>query len=167
MYHAWISDPVVARYLTWRTSTRAESLIKLAEALQETHKQPRSKYFLAVVLRENDQIIGEAGFTIKSQGEGGGVAEMGYFLLQEYWGKGYASEAAELMIGYCFSVLGLHKVTADCDAENRASEGVMKKCGLIREAYRQKHYLLDGKWRDRLDYALLYEDWIMSQDLAE
>jgi ribosomal-protein-alanine N-acetyltransferase len=159
VYHSWLSDPVVAKYLKWRASTREESFIQLAEALRENDRNPRTKYFFAIVLHENDRIIGDAGFTIESQGESGGIANLGYFLLQEYWGKGYATEATGLMIRYCFTALGLHKVTAGCDAENRASERVMQKCGMKREAYRKKHFLLDGKWRDRLEYALLYEDW--------
>jgi ribosomal-protein-alanine N-acetyltransferase len=163
VFHAWLSDPVVAQYLTWRTSTPDESLILLAEALRENNSHPRAKDYFAIVMKANDQIIGEAGFTVESRAENGGVADLGYFLLKEYWGKGYATEATELMIGYCFTVLGLHKVTASCDAENRSSENVMKKCGLEREAYQKKQYLLEGKWRDRLEYGLLREDWITSR----
>ena len=167
VFHSWLSDPVIAQYLTWRTSTLEESFIKLAESLREINTHPRTKYFLAMVLNDTHRIIGEAGFTIESKAEYGGVADLGYFLLKEYWGKGYATEATEMMIRYCFTVLGLHKVTAECDAENRASESVMKRCGMKREAYREKQYLLGGKWRDRLDYALLYEDWITDGDLYE
>jgi ribosomal-protein-alanine N-acetyltransferase len=164
VFHAWLSDPVVAQYLAWRTATLEESLIQLAEALRENDAHPRTKYYFAIVLNANDQIIGEAGFTIESRGESGGVANLGYFLLKDYWGQGYATEATELMIGYCFTVLGLHKVTAGCDAKNRASERVMQKCGLEREAYRKQHFLLDGRWRDRLEYALLYKDWLTSPE---
>lgn len=167
MYHAWISDPAVMHFLSWRTTTRDESLVRLAEAILEKDKIPRTRYYLAVVLHEDECIIGEAGFTVLSRGETGGIAEIGYFLLPEYWGKGYASEATELMIGYCFTELGLHKVMATCDAENRASESVMKKCGMLREAYRRQQSLLDGRWRDRLEYAIFHEDWIKHQNLYE
>jgi RimJ/RimL family protein N-acetyltransferase len=166
-YHAWLSNPIVTRYLSWRVTTEEESLIRLSEGLQEIHKRPRLKYFLAVALKENDHIIGEAGFTIQSRNETGGIAEIGYFFLQEHWGKGYATEAAGLLIEYCFSQLGLHKVIATCDAENRASESVMKKCSMQREAHQRKHALLDGEWRDRLGYAIFYEDWIKQRNLSK
>jgi ribosomal-protein-alanine N-acetyltransferase len=157
-FHAWLSNPVVTQYLSWRTTTLEESFVRLADAIRENERQPRTKYFLAVVLKATGALIGEAGFTIESRGETGGVANLGYFLLEPYWGQGYASEAMRLMIGYCFTTLGLHKVTADCDAENTASEKVMLRCGMVREACRRKHALLDGEWRDRLEYALLRED---------
>ena len=163
VFHSWLSDPIVAQYLSWRTSTVEESFIQLADALRENDKEPRTKYYFAIVLNERDPIIGEAGFTVQSKAECGGIAEMGYFLVPLYWGKGYATEATQLMLTYCFTGLKLHKVVAGCDADNRASENVLKRCGLEREAYRKKHHLLDGKWRDRLEYALLYEDWIKYQ----
>jgi [ribosomal protein S5]-alanine N-acetyltransferase len=158
-YHAWLSDPVTTHYLSWRSTSREASLIKLAEAMYENELQPRRKYFFAVVLKDTRQVIGDAGFTIESQNDQGGVAELGYFLLKPYWGQGYATEAVQLLLAYCFSVLHLHKVTATCDAENHASERVMQKCGMTREAARKKHTLLEGEWRDRVEYALLVENW--------
>ncbi len=159
-FHSWLSDPVVTQYLTWRTFNREESLIRLAEALQENEVFPRIKYFFAIVRKENDVIIGEAGFTITSKAEYGGIADLGYFLLKSYWGLGYASEAVRLMIDYCFNILNLHKIIASCESENAASLKVMEKCGMQQEAYRTKHAFRDGQWHDRLEYALLYEEWL-------
>ena len=166
VYHTLLSDPLTASYLSWRPTSRQASLIQLAEALYENEAQPRRKYYLAVVLKDTRQIIGNAGFTIESQNDQGGVAELGYFLLKPYWGQGYASEAVQLLVAYCFSVLDLHKVTATCDAENHASEHVMQKCGMTHEATRKKHTLLDGEWRDPLEYALLVENWDRSTHAA-
>jgi ribosomal-protein-alanine N-acetyltransferase len=84
---------------------------------------------------------------------------MGYFLLEPYWGYGYATEAARLMIGYCFTVLKLHKVTAGCDAGNLASERVMIKCGMKRTASRIRARGRNGEPRRRVEYALLSGEW--------
>jgi RimJ/RimL family protein N-acetyltransferase len=159
VFHTWLSDPNVAHYLSWRSSTLEESFIQLAAALQENHREPRIKYFFAIILKANNCIIGDAGFTVAARAEDGGIADLGYFLLKPYWGKGYATEATQVLIAYCFTTLNLHKVIASCDSDNLASEHVMKKCGMEREAYRQKHLRLNGEWRDRLEYALLYDDW--------
>lgn len=163
VFHSWLSDPSVAYYLSWRTRTLEESLIVLAESLQENDNLSRTKFYLAIVLRENSTVIGDAGFTIEKRAEEGGIAELGCFLLQPYWGKGYATEATQLILGYCFTVLKLHKVTAGCDTDNRASEKFMIKCGMEREAYRKKHHFLNGEWRDRVEYAVMYEEWIKQQ----
>lgn len=166
MFHSWLSDPSVAHYLSWRTRTPEESLIILAESLQENNNPSRTKFHFAMILNENDAIIGDAGFTVEKRAAYGGIADLGYFLLKPYWGKGYATEAARLILRYCFTVLKLHKITAGCDSENRASEKVMIKCGMKREAYRTKHHFLDGEWRDRAEYAIAYDDWIVSQNTS-
>lgn len=166
-FHAWLSDPVVSRYLSWRTTTLDESLIKLAEAIEGAKQQPRTKYFFAVLAKDTDAIIGEAGFTMAEPVAQGGIADLGYFLLKPYWGQGYASEAAGVMLDFCFRKLKLHKVTASCDAENPASERVMLRCGMAREALRRKQELLDGQWRDRLEYAILVEDWLKNKSQGD
>jgi len=167
VFHSWLSDPAVTHYLSLRTRSLKESLIVLAESLQENDRRTRTKFHFAIVLRENNAIIGDAGFTIEDRAQSGGVADLGYFLLQPYWGQGYATEAAGLILGYCFTVLKLHKVTAGCHAENLASERVMIKCGMMREAYRRKQHFLRGEWRDRVEYALLYEDWVKDQNSSD
>lgn len=165
--HAWISDPEVMRFQSWRTSTRDESAAHLAKCLEEIEKgEERRGFYMALVRKEDERIIGDAGFTVVRKTDDGGVARMGYMLLKPYWGKGYATETAEVMLRYCFTVLNLHKVTAGCDAENGASAKVMEKCGMVREAYFKKHRLLDGEWRDRLEYAVLREDWVKRNTLA-
>jgi RimJ/RimL family protein N-acetyltransferase len=57
------------------------------------------------------------------------VAEIGYFLEPAYWRKGYATEAAHIIIDLAFE-LGANLVIATCDGRNAASEDVMKRCGM-------------------------------------
>jgi ribosomal-protein-alanine N-acetyltransferase len=155
-----MSDPDLMKYLSRQTTTIEGSFLRLAEAIAENDKNDRKKFFFAIGLRTNDAIIGEAGFTVLTNEIKGGVAEMGYFLLKQYQGNGYATEAAELMINYCFKTLKLHKVTAGCDAQNDASVQVMKRCGMLQEAYRRQHAFTQGEWRDRLEFAILSENWL-------
>ena len=156
--HAWMADPEIMHFLPWRTTRLEETFQRLAECLDANAKAERTRYYFAIELKETPCVIGEAGFTLEGRVQEGGAAEMGYFLLRPYWGQGYATEAARLMIAFCFDFLGLHKVTAQCDAGNEASEKVMIRCGMQREAYRRKHQFRDGEWRDRLEYAILSED---------
>ncbi len=60
-----------------------------------------------------------------------------------------------LAIDYCFNDLGLHKVTAGCDVDNKGSERIMIKCGIKKEAEYKGYVPLKGVWRDRLEYAIL------------
>ncbi|BBB89531.1 MAG TPA: GNAT family protein [Methylomusa anaerophila] len=152
--HGWMSDNEVMTFLPHRkTTVKDQTLVHLSESIQENFNPNRKLYFFAVVLGNGD-IIGSAGFTVISRSETGGVANLGWVLAKDYWGKGYATEAARLLIDYCFNILGFHKVIARCDAQNKASERVMIRCGMIKEAEHKQHVYSNGTWRDRYEYAI-------------
>jgi len=55
--------------------------------------------------------------------------EIGFHLRPEFWGKGYAREAAEAVIHYAFAVLGAKKLFAGHNPNNTASRKVLGKLG--------------------------------------
>jgi [ribosomal protein S5]-alanine N-acetyltransferase len=162
-FHAWMTDPLITKYLSSHSDSMEQSSKLLKHAINQVNAIPRKDYFLAIVQVGTENVIGEAGFSIQSTAEKDGVAEMGYFLFPKYWGKGYATEAAALMIQFCFSELKLHKVTAGCDIRNTASEKVMIHCGMQKEAHFKQHRFIDGIWADRVEYAILRQDRMNKQ----
>jgi RimJ/RimL family protein N-acetyltransferase len=56
--------------------------------------------------------------------------ELGYRLRRETWGKGFATEGSRALLRHAFHALGQREVDACAVAENVASTGVMKKCGM-------------------------------------
>lgn len=82
-------------------------------------------------------------------------AELGYVLHRQWWGRGYAGEAAAALLRFGFDDLGLHKVSATCDPRNKASARVLTKIGMRHEAHLRDHLHLRGRWHDRLLYAAL------------
>lgn len=58
-----------------------------------------------------------------------GEVLMGYRLLREHWGKGYASEAVRAMLDHAFSKHGLSYVASKVAKDNMASQRVMEKNG--------------------------------------
>jgi [ribosomal protein S5]-alanine N-acetyltransferase len=153
--HEWRSDREIMRFVPGlMTTSREETNAQLLENIFESQKPERTKYYFAAVLKTGE-IIGEAGFSISSRAADGGIANMGYFFKRRYWGNGYGTEAAQLMIHYCFDELGLHKVTSGCDKENKGSEKIMIKCGMKKEAEFIKQVYTGGVWRDRVEYAIL------------
>ncbi|MEM7172398.1 MAG: GNAT family N-acetyltransferase [Pseudomonadota bacterium] len=123
--HRWLGDPKVTRFLSWGSRSRSDSREHLALILAEQQAAHRTKYFFALELKATGQVIGDCGFTWSERK----VAEIGYFLEPDFWGQGYGTEAARLVIGLAFD-LGAPSVRACCDARNGASEGVMRRCGM-------------------------------------
>ena len=125
--HRWLSDPKVNKFLSFGTHTMGESRMHLQDVIASQNKKPRQHFYLAIELTELQTTIGDTGFTWNEKG----IAEIGYFLEPKYWGKGYATEAANMMISYAFDA-GAHTVLASCDIGNTDSEKVMRRCGMER-----------------------------------
>lgn len=88
---------------------------------------------------------------------------IGMLLVQECWGKHYASEIAEALICYSFKDLCLHRVNAVCSPDNTASWRMLEKCGMRREALllQKCRYVKKGivSWHDELEYAMLASEY--------
>ncbi|MGX7666547.1 GNAT family N-acetyltransferase [Flavobacterium pedocola] len=86
----------------------------------------------AVVLKETNEFIGWSG--IKFLTEPGeykvNVYEIGYRFREEFWGKGYASEAAFAWINYGFTEMKIPKIYASVNKENLASKRILEKLGM-------------------------------------
>lgn len=81
--------------------------------------------------------------------------EFGYVFHPRHWGRGYATEAAEMLLDIGFRTLGLHRVTATCHPDNVGSWRVLEKAGMTREARMRDHKLARGTWRDSLLYSAI------------
>lgn len=73
------------------------------------------------------EFIGCCGF--RPCGEKREILEMGFHLCKEFWGKGYAQEAARTAIRYAFSTLGAAELQAGHHPENEASRKLIEKLG--------------------------------------
>jgi [ribosomal protein S5]-alanine N-acetyltransferase len=81
-------------------------------------------------------------------------AEMGYWLAEEYWGKGIMPEAIRQMVDYSFMNLDIDRIFARPYGTNIASQRVLEKAGFILEARLEKTILKNGEYLDELYYAV-------------
>jgi RimJ/RimL family protein N-acetyltransferase len=80
-------------------------------------------------------------------------AEVGYWLGEEYWNRGIATEAVVATTEYAFNVLGLVRVHAEVFQWNTASMRVLEKAGYLREGVLRKSVYKDKQWVDEIVYA--------------
>lgn len=85
-------------------------------------------------------------------------AEVWYKLHSDHWGKGYATEALNLVLDFGFKTLNLHRIQAGCAVENKASIKVLEKAGMIREGRGRQLLPLKSGWSDNFEYAILESD---------
>ena len=80
-------------------------------------------------------------------------AEVGYWLGEEYWNRGIATEAVVATTEYAFNVLGVVRVHAEVFQWNTASMRVLEKAGYVREGVLRKSVYKDKQWVDEVVYA--------------
>lgn len=93
----------------------------------------------AVVERKTGLWLGQAGLTLQNY-QGGRVPEIGYLLKYEYWGRGYATEAAVGCREYAFHSLGQDRVYSIIRDNNLSSQRVAVRVGMDRAGSCVKHY---------------------------
>jgi ribosomal-protein-alanine N-acetyltransferase len=85
-------------------------------------------------------------------------ASVGYWIDQEFAGRGVIPTALAMALDHSFTVVGLHRIEATIRPENRASRRVVEKLGFHDEGVRRRSLHVDGAWRDHICYALVAED---------
>lgn len=148
----------VARYLVDEPMSR-ESCAEAVQArvAQIGYEKEGDKIFLAVERIDDVAMIGEVSLILRSVEAR--QAELGYILHPEAHGSGYATEASHALLALGFERAGMHRIYARCDARNAASERVMKRLGMRREAHFREHVQVRGAWGEELIYAMLEDDW--------
>ncbi len=93
----------------------------------------------AVVLRENEEMIGQCGLTMQPWKDEE-VLEIGYLFWRQYWHKGYATEAAKACKRYAFETLDKDEVCSIIRDTNIASQNVAVRNGMKPMDSWIKHY---------------------------
>lgn len=162
--HAMLSHPEVIRYIPAGTASEEETREHI-QAVIVQHQADPPRYNFAVVLHSEDVSIGICFLELSA--EEPREANLGYLLSRQYWGQGYATEAARAVLDFGFRVLGLHRIYATCRPANVASSRVMEKLGMRREAHFRQHRHIKGAWQDSFLYAILDHEWHVQSNERE
>lgn len=153
-----------------------ESLVKhannknIAKFLTNQFPYPYSEQdavdFINLCMRNDSAIM----FTIDVDGEAIGSigvfpqsdihcknAELGYWLSEDYWGKGIMTEAIKRMVGCAFDTYDINRIFARPFGINGASQRVLEKAGFKLEARFKDALYKYGEYMDELIYAIRKE----------
>ena len=83
------------------------------------------------------------------------TAELGYYIAQEYWGKGIMTEAVKQICAYVFGSSDIIRIYAEPFAHNNASCRVLDKAGFQYEGTLRSNAVKNGKVIDMKMYSLL------------
>ncbi len=156
--YAYQSLPEVARFLYWEPRTLEESRTFLRQKMMASTIEKEGDWLvLAVVWRQTGNLMGEVNLQWRSREHRQG--EIGYIFNPAFHGKGFATEAAEVVLRLGFEGLDLHRVVGRLDGRNTASARVLERLGMRREAHLKQNEMVKGEWTDEVIYAMLRHEW--------
>jgi ribosomal-protein-alanine N-acetyltransferase len=86
------------------------------------------------------------------------TGQVGYWVGERHAGKGYMTEALQLVSRHAFESLRLHRIEAACIPGNARSVRVLEKAGFQREGLLRSYLRINGAWQDHYLYALIESD---------
>ena len=124
------SNPEVHKYLGNKpVKTIEESEIMIANILEQYKTNGIGR--LAIIDKVTHNFLGWSGLKYEQNlRKAFNYYDIGYRLKQEYWGKGFATEAAIASLKYGFEDLKLKEICAAADMSNIASNTILKKIGM-------------------------------------
>ena len=117
-----------------------------------TAEDPETNFAIAI----DDQVVGAIG--LKLEGDiFYRTAEIGYWLGEEFWGRGIMPEAVRALTEWGFTKFDLARIYAGVFEYNQSSMRVLEKAGYHFEARLRKHVTKEGKTFDEMIYAIIRE----------
>lgn len=151
--HEYLSNPAVYLF-------EPGAPITLEEAKVLAASRATSDDFFAVVLKQNQKMIGHLYFAQLKPAEKR-TWELGYIFHPSYQRKGYATEASAAITEYGFKALKAHRIMARCSPENPASWRLLERVGFVREGFFRKCGFVrkddsgNPIWTDAYEYSKL------------
>lgn len=113
--------------------------------------QDESKFIFAVCRESTNKFIGGIGLEINKRFN---RAELGFWIGEPFWSKGFATEAAGEMIRFGFEDVKLNKILATHLPNNPASGKVMVKNGMVKEGELKEHVRKNEEYLSLIQYRI-------------
>ena len=110
----------------------------------------------AFAIALDDRVLGSIG-VFRQDNIHARTAELGYYVGEPYWGKGYATGAVRQVCRYVFENTDILRIFAEPFAYNAASRRVLEKAGFQYEGTLRSNAVKNGKVLDMTMYALVRE----------
>ena len=116
----------------------------------------------AVTLQGFDTAIGI--LQVRETEPGFNTAEWGFAIGSPFWGTGVFEESAELVLGFVFDTIGVHRLEARAAVRNGRGNGALVKIGAVHEGVLRKSFLRNGEYLDQVLYTIVEDDWRASRE---
>ncbi|MCE5002199.1 GNAT family N-acetyltransferase [Staphylococcus pseudoxylosus] len=142
----------VTKYQTWRAQSNEET----KQFISEVINKDSNFVYNVLVNPDTDKVIGTIQLAIDEEHKS---AEIDFIIHPNYWNNGIATNIAKTIIKYAFKVLKLNRIWASIDSNNIAASMVLQNLEMKLEGIFRENRLVDGEYRDTLNYAILRSEY--------
>lgn len=142
----------------WPRKKRTKAVFKQAVLRQRKLAKDDKAYLWNLFLRSTGEMVGHMDVSPLCR-DSYQMANLGYFIINSYRGKGYAQEALRVLIPAAFRDLKLHRLEAAIDADNKASLRLARAAGLHYEGVKKHYWFQNGRWEDQKIFVSSPELW--------
>jgi len=143
------------QWLPWLDATK--SAADTRQFIQTTLEQLAANNGFQTVMLYQAEMVGMVGYHKIDWTNR--TTSIGYWLAQEYQGRGIVSRSCRFLVNYAFTELGLNRVEIRCAPDNRKSCAIPERLGFTNEGtIRQAEWLYDH-FVDHVIYGMLAETW--------
>ena len=158
-FRRWYADPEIARLARYQATPMRPEEIERFFAARVVGPDTLA---MAIHERTTDRLIGTCAF---SQLDGDNGSALYHITIGEAdaWGRGFGTEATQLMVDHAFGTLGLHRIALYVFEFNERAIGAYRRCGFVIEGRSRESIWRDGRWWDELAMSVLESDWRASR----
>lgn len=157
-FYKYAKNINVTSMLNWKPHLNREVSLEFLKTYVENND------VWAIVLKENEKVIGHLKiYPDENRGkysETNSAKLITYALSEDYWGKGYMTEALKCAIKYAFDEMNIELLTAFHIPHNIRSKRVIEKCGFQYETTIEQGYkYYDGQIFDSVCHSIFKSDY--------
>ena len=130
MQYEVLTDNRLAKYIKFPNLTKEEELECIKDWIKNADDSKYEKW--VITLKDNNIPIGN--ISVNEIEKKHNYCNVGYVILYDYWGKGYASEALKVVSDYLLDS-GYYLVECSCNELNKQSSRAMEKAGFKKDGY--------------------------------
>lgn len=138
---------------------------RVRRAREEAEEGTDFSFFVFVVDGDTETLVG--GMTLSNvRRRAAQFVNLGYWMGQQFAGKGLMTEAVGASLPFVFDTLDLHRIHAAFLPGNVASRKVLEKNGFVEEGFAEKYLQINGRWEDHVLFGLVRERYELAQFAA-
>jgi RimJ/RimL family protein N-acetyltransferase len=131
---------------------------KQYEKLEKQIEESRNLYHFMIRAKADDRLIGTAAVQRIEWANGNAFLRLGIGAAEDR-GKGYGTQALQMLLRFAFAELNLFRVSAMVPEYNETAIALLKKFGFTQEVCRRKALERDGRRWDFYVFGLLKDEW--------